>query len=109
VPIERDDRVRRTAPDDNDGLTLGDVGRSPTIHASLPADIYGALVVNVVAGSAADEAELAAGDIIRAINRRPVHNAAEARRRLRSIEAGRPIFLLVWRSGAEMFLRMRRQ
>ena len=43
------------------------------------------------------------------INRRPVHGAVDARRRLRSIEAGRPIFLLVWRDGVETFLRMRRQ
>ena len=109
MPVERDDRVSRTPPDDNEGLTLGDVGRSRTAHSSLASDPDGALVVNVVAGSAADEAELVAGDIIRAINRRPVHGAADARRRLRSLEAGRPIFLLVWRSGTEMFLRMRRQ
>jgi serine protease Do len=109
MPVENDDRVPRTPTDDNDGLTLGDIGRSRAAHSSLPSDIGGALVVNVVAGSAADEAELAAGDIIRAINRGPVHSAAEARRCLRSIDAGRPIFLLVWRSGVEMFLRMRRQ
>jgi S1-C subfamily serine protease len=111
MPVERDDHVSRTPPDDHDGLTLGDVGRSRTANSpsSLASKAGGALVVHVVAGSAADEAELTAGDIIRAINRRPVHGAADARRQLRSIEAGRPIFLLVWRSGTERFLRMRRQ
>jgi serine protease Do len=109
MAIDSGDRTRRTKPDDNDGLTLGDVGRSTTVHSSVPAGIDGAVVVNVVAGSAADEAELAAGDIIRVINRRPVQSAADARRALQSIKAGRPIFLLVWRHGAEMFLRMRRQ
>jgi serine protease Do len=108
MPLERDDPPSRLPVDDNDGLTLGDVGRPRVAHSSLAAETDGALVVNVADGSAADEAELAAGDIIRAINRHPVHSAADARRRLRSIEAGRPIFLLVSRSGAEMFLRMRR-
>jgi len=109
MPVESHDRVPPASPDDNDGLSLGDVGRPRVAHRSGPSDIDGALVVNVVAGSAADEAELAAGDIIRAINRLPVHSAADARSRLRSIEAGRPVFLLVWRSGTEMFLRLRRQ
>ena len=76
---------------------------------NLASDARGALRRDVVDGCAAARLQLTGGDIIRAINRHPVHSAADARRRLRSIEAGRPIFLLVWRSGVEMFLRMRHQ
>lgn len=74
----------------------------------MPLGLDGALIVKVAPGSPADEAELSAGDIIRAINRHPIHSAAEARRELGHIEPGRPIFLLVWRRGAEVFLQMRR-
>lgn len=64
--------------------------------------------MKVAPGSAADEADLIIGDIIRAINRRPVHSVADAKRELDSIEPDRPIFLLVWRRGKELFLQMGR-
>jgi len=109
MPIETETRAPRSKPNHDDGITLANVSRGKHIDPAAPRVVDGALVVNVVDGSAADEAELSAGDIIRAINRLPVHTAAEARRRLHSIESDRPVFLLVWRNGAELFLRLRRQ
>jgi len=44
---------------------------------------------------------------VREINRRVVHNAMDARRALADIEAGTPVFLLVWRQGNELFLQIR--
>jgi serine protease Do len=92
---------------EDDGLTF-DESTSPVRNRRSSAGIDGALIVAVVPDSPADEADLTAGDIIRSINRRAVHTAAEAKRELRRIEPGRPIFLLVWRSGTSVFLQMRR-
>jgi S1-C subfamily serine protease len=75
---------------------------------SIPSRIDGALVAGVEVDSAADDAELAVSDVIRAINRHPVHTAAEATNQLRQIEPRTPIFLLVWRHGTEVFLQMRK-
>jgi len=93
---------------DIDGLTVRDITPPDTSRLSIPPGIDGALVVDVALDSAADDAELAVGDIVRAINRHPVHTAAEAKNELRRIEPRRPIFLLVWRHGTEVFLQMRK-
>jgi S1-C subfamily serine protease len=108
MPIDIAGEARSTTPDDTDGLTLEDIDRSTTADSSVPTEIDGALIVSIVSGSAADDAELAVGDIIRVINNRAVHTRAEAMRELHAIEAGRPLFLLVWREGTDAFLRMRR-
>ena len=90
--------------EDIDGLTVRELTPPDTNRLSIPPGIDGALVGDVALDSAADDAELAVGDIIRAVNRHPVHTAAEARNELRRIEPRRPIFLLVWRHGTEVFL-----
>jgi serine protease Do len=96
------------AQQDIDGLTLRELTRPDTNRLSVPPGIDGALVVDVAPDSAADDAELAVGDIIRAINRHPVHTAAAATAELRRIKSGDPIFVLVWRQGTEVFLEMRK-
>jgi serine protease Do len=94
--------------DSDGGLTLDEItpprGRAP---ADVPA-MGGALVVDVAPDSPADIAELLVGDIVRAINGRPVHTLDAARRELHRIEPGRPIFLVVSRSGTDVFLEMRK-
>ena len=94
--------------DDIDGLTLRELIPADMRRLSVPPGIAGAVVADVVLDSAADDAELGVGDIILAINRHPVHTAAEARSELRRIEPRAPIFLLVWRHGVELFLEMRK-
>jgi serine protease Do len=100
------------APDEgsssDDGLALDEIGPSGPNDPATSA-IGGALVVDVTPNSPADDAELVVGDIVRAINRRQVHNADEARRELRRIQPGRPIFLVVSRSGTEVFLELRKR
>ena len=96
------------AIDDIDGLTLRELTPADMQQLSVPATVAGAVVGDVVLDSAADDAELGIGDIILAINRQPVHTAAEARSELRRIEPRTPIFLLVWRHGVEVFLQMRK-
>jgi serine protease Do len=94
--------------EDIDGLTVHTIRPQDRIRLAIPAGVDGALVGDVALDSAADDAELAVGDVIRAINRRPVHSVAEAEAELRRIESRRPIFLLVWRHGKEVFLQMRK-
>jgi serine protease Do len=107
-PAEALEQVPDDDGDSEDGLTLGDCASAGTAP-SPGAAVRGALVLDVVPDSAADEAELAPGDVIQAINGRPVSTLAEARRVLRGTAPDRPIFLLVRRDGGELFLEMRRQ
>jgi len=73
----------------------------------LPTGMDGALVTAVADGSPADDAGVHAGDIVREINRQIVRNAVDARQALAGIEAGNPVFLLVWCQGNEFFLQIR--
>jgi S1-C subfamily serine protease len=106
-PVDAIDDVPADEPNDDDGLTLGEITPSSATHEAAAA-VGGALVVHVAPDSPADEAELAAGDIVLAINGRPVHTLVDARRELQAIERGRPVFLLVSRHGTRLFLEMRK-
>jgi serine protease Do len=79
----------------NLGLSLGDARD-------------GSLVRSVEDDSPAAEAGIEEGDVVRKVNRRIVHTAAETTRELQRIEAGRPIFVMVWRDGREMLFEMQR-
>ena len=96
------------ATEDIDGLTVHALTPPDRTRLSIPSRIDGALVAGVELDSPADDAEIAVGDVIRAINQHPVHTAAEATNQLRQIESRAPIFLLVWRHGTEVFLQMRK-
>ena len=100
--------VQTDLSEDIDGLMVRELKPVDRTRLSLPPGFDGALVIDVTLDSAADDAEVAAGDIIRAINRRPIHTAAEAKKELRRIARRTPIFLLVWRDGQELFLQMRK-
>jgi serine protease Do len=89
------------------GLTLDDITAAMGRHMRLPTGLDGALVTEVTGGSPADDAGVHAGDVVREINRRVVHNAADANRALAGIERGSAVFLLVWRQGNELFLQIR--
>jgi serine protease Do len=89
------------------GLTLGDVTASLAARLATPPGMDGAVVVDVTVESPADEAELAIGDVIRAVNGRRVHSAFEATAVLGKVPPRAPTYLLVWRHGADLFLKMR--
>jgi serine protease Do len=106
-PVEAVDE----APDEpggDHGLTLGDLAARGRNHETASSSVPGALVVRVAPGSPADEAELIVGDIVLAINRRPIRSVTDARRELQKIERGRPIFLLVSRGETTLFLELRK-
>jgi serine protease Do len=93
---------------DFDGLTLSEFTAATAKRLSVPRGVDGALVAAVALDSPADEASLAVGDVIRAVNGARVHGPTEAREKLRRVEPRTPIFLLVWRDGVELFLEMRK-
>lgn len=68
----------------------------------------GSFVRRVEDNSPASEAGIEEGDIVRKVNRRVVHTAAEATRELQLSQAGRPTFVIVWRGGRETLVEMQR-
>jgi serine protease Do len=90
------------------GLALEDITPTLVAHLRLPPGVTGSLVVQVAGDSPGERAGLNAGDIIMTINRRAVRSAAEARRELARAQPGEPVFVLLWRRGAELFLQMRK-
>ena len=96
------------ADDADNGLMLGETTPPAGDAQAAASVIAGALVLNVAPDSPADDAELAAGDVVQAINGRAVRTLADAMRELDRVGRGRPVFLLVSRSGTTLFLEMRR-
>lgn len=70
--------------------------------ASATAVAPGAMVTQVVAGSAADIAGLRPGDVIVAFNEHPVVSAAQLRTRVGLVRAGEPIDIELLRNGNRM-------
>ena len=48
-------------------------------------------------------------DVILEVNRQPVSNVSQVTKELQRATAGQPVFLLVWRDGAEVFVTMTRR
>ncbi|HVH26129.1 MAG TPA: trypsin-like peptidase domain-containing protein [Vicinamibacterales bacterium] len=108
LPVNIVEPSARPASDDLDGLTLDELTAATANRLAVPPGVNGALVVDVALDSPADEAGLIVTDVIRAVNRRPVHTATETAVALREIEPHAPIFLSIWRRGLEVFLLMRK-
>jgi serine protease Do len=92
----------------NFGLALDDLTPAISRQLRLPPGMDGAIVAEVATDGAADRAGLQPGDVIREVNRQPVHTAAEAGRALQGVQAGQPVFVLLWRDGNNLFVQMRK-
>jgi S1-C subfamily serine protease len=68
----------------------------------LPAGMEGALVVDVIAGTPAEEAGLLAGDIVVAVDQIPIDANHPLPDVIETYEAGDRITVRIWRSGAEL-------
>jgi serine protease Do len=101
------DEARVEEPPDF-GLVLADVTQSPLTRIPLSVGIDGSLVQAVQDESPAARAGVEEGDILRKVNQRTVHTAAEATEELRSILSGRPAFVVLWRDGHEILVAMQR-
>ncbi len=85
------------------GVGLADI--SPELREQLqaPADLRGAVIQRVQPGSPADNAGLQSGDVIVEVDRKPVQNAADVQKALRSVPKGQDALLLVWSNGGNSF------
>jgi serine protease Do len=86
-----------------DGVTVGEIDAAARRQLQLPANLKGALVVQVDENSASYEKGLREGDVILEINHKQVHTADEAVELSEKIKAKR-ILLRVWSHGAIRYL-----
>jgi len=93
------------------GLTLGNLTSSMSRSLRLPPDTTGAVIMDVDAGSPAEDAGLVQGDVVLRVNNQAVSSAADASRILQKIPSGGRAMLLVWKSrqGQELFLTLRKE
>ncbi len=94
---------RSPQPDVLDGVTVDDLDARTRRQFNLPAQLQGAVVVEVDPASAAAAAGLRAGDVILEINRQRVTNADEAVRLSEQVKGNR-VLLRVWSQGGSRFL-----
>lgn len=91
------------------GFTLGNITRDVAQRLRLDNDVRGAVILDIEPGSPASRANLAPGDIITRVNRRPVTNRDEASRELGKVASGGTAFLLVIRGGEETFVTITKE
>ncbi|HUG80441.1 MAG TPA: DegQ family serine endoprotease [Bryobacterales bacterium] len=84
------------------GLSVDELTPAIARQLNLAPGTQGVVVVNVKSGSAADEAGLRSGDVIREVARQPVSSVAEYRQRMG--EAGDSVLLLVQRGDNPFFV-----
>jgi len=88
------------------GLTLEPITPDIAREAELPRNRGGAIVSGVERNSPAFNAGISPGDIILEVNRQPVSNVSQVTRALQSATPGTPVFLLIWRDGAQIFVTL---
>ena len=89
------------------GLTLDNVTPQMARRLGLPSGQSGAVVTDVEPDGPS-AGRLQAGDVILAVNRRPVANATEAARALQGVQSGRIAQILVWRGAGEVFVTVKK-
>jgi serine protease Do len=89
------------------GLTLDNVTPQMARRLRLPSGQTGAVVAEVESDGPSAGA-LRQGDVILAVNRVRVSNAAEAARELGKIQSGRIAQILVWRGDGEVFVTVKK-
>jgi serine protease Do len=91
------------------GITLSELTPDVARRLRVPADTQGVLVSDVEQGSPAFRANIARGDVLLRVNRRPVHTPQEASRALAEVPSGGTAFLLLLRGGQETFVTVRKE
>ncbi len=101
-----DGRFNRSMRVDTDalaGVTLEDLDQHARSQFKIPADVRGALVTDVAAGSSAAAAGLRPGSVILEINRKPVTSASEAVE-LAEQAANNRALMRVWSGGGVQYV-----
>jgi serine protease Do len=70
----------------------------------LPSGSGGAIVAEVERNSPAAQAGVAPNDVVLEVNRQRVTSLAQIQRILQGAPEGRPVFLLLWREGQQLFV-----
>jgi len=85
------------------GIGLEDLNAENREQVQAPKDVQGAVIANVLPGSAADNAGLQTGDVIVSVNRKPVSNASDVKQALAGVPKGQDALILVWSNGGSTF------
>jgi serine protease Do len=85
------------------GLAMSDLTPDIRQQLNLPDGVKGAVIENVRAGSAAEDAGLQRGDVIVQVNRHDVDSANQAVASVRAIPTGQDVLLLVWSKGGTSY------
>ena len=97
----------RGAPTSTDfGMTLEPITPEAARQLDLTGGRGGAIISDVERGSVAANAGVQPNDVIIEVNREPVASVSQVTRALQNAAAGRPVFLLVWRDGQQIFVTM---
>ena len=86
------------------GLTVSNITPDLRQQYNLPNSVNGAVIQSVRPGSPADDAGLAAGDVILGVDRHPVQSADNFVNQVHAAPAGKDILLLVWADGGSSYL-----
>jgi serine protease Do len=89
------------------GLTLDNVTPQMARRLGLPSGQAGAVITDVDPDGPS-AGRLQTGDVIISVNRRSVANASDAARALQQVPSGRIAQILVWRSGGEVFVTVKK-
>jgi len=85
------------------GLAIDEITPQLREQFNIPEQVNGALVSGVRPGSPAEEAGIAAGDIILELNRHPATDLEKLSREIHALPAGKDILLLVWSKGGASY------
>jgi serine protease Do len=109
-------RVSRARPDTTDeptatglGMDIGPITPDIARELEIPRERGGAVVTGVDRNSPAFNAGIAPGDVILEVNRTAVTSPTQVQRELQKVQPGAPVFLLLWRNGAESFVTVRKR
>ena len=81
------------------GLAVADLDQNARQQLNVPTQVNGVAIANVRPASPAEDAGLAAGDVILEVNRKPVSSAENFVSSVHANPAGKDLLLLVWSKG----------
>jgi serine protease Do len=88
------------------GMTLEPITPDIARQLELPRNRGGAIVSDVERNSPASNAGIQPNDVIFEVNRQPATSVPQIQKVLQSVPAGRPVSLLLWRDGSQVFVIM---
>ncbi len=89
------------------GLAVQDLDRATAKELGVKAGIKGVVITDIAPGSPGEQAGLTRGDIIREINKQPVHSVTDFERVAASLKKDQPALMLINRRGASLFVSVR--